>query len=126
MAYLAKAKDAIIALGDRAGSSLPALKKYLNLAPDKNRFLNAALKSGVASGALVQNKGKYKVSQAAKAAAKKAAKPKKKAAPKKKKAAPKKKKAAPKKKKATKKKPAKKKAAKKKAPKKKKATKKKK
>ena len=89
MAYLIQARDAILALKERGGSSLPALKKYMNLSPDKFRHLNAALKSGAASGAFVKVGGKYKV-------AKKAAAPKKKPAAKKKKAAPKKKKAAPK------------------------------
>ena len=84
-----QAKGAILALKDRTGSSLQAIKKYLNVAPDKNRFLNAGLAAGVKSGVLVKNKGSYKVAQAAK-----------KAAPKKKKVA--KKKPAAKKKKATK------------------------
>ena len=43
MAYRELAKAAICALNDREGSSLPAIKKYLRLAPAKNRFLNAAL-----------------------------------------------------------------------------------
>ena len=77
-----QAKGAILALKDRTGSSLQAIKKYLNIAPDKNRFLNAGLAAGVKSGVLVKNKGSYKVAQAAK-----------KAAPKKKKPAAKKKKA---------------------------------
>jgi hypothetical protein len=77
-----QAKGAILALKDRTGSSLQAIKKYLNVAPDKNRFLNAGLAAGVKSGVLVKNKGSYKVAQAAK-----------KAAPKKKKPAAKKKKA---------------------------------
>jgi hypothetical protein len=40
----AQAKAAILALKDRTGSSTQAIKKYLNLSPDKFRFLNAALK----------------------------------------------------------------------------------
>ena len=89
MSYSDLATEAILALKDRTGSSLQAIKKYLNVAPDKNRFLNAGLAAGVKSGVLVKNKGSYKVAQAAK-----------KAAPKKKKVA--KKKPAAKKKKATK------------------------
>ena len=54
MAYLIQARDAILALKERGGSSLPALKKYMNLSPDKFRHLNAALKSGAASGAFVK------------------------------------------------------------------------
>lgn len=54
MAYLIQARDAILALKERSGSSLPALKKYMNLSPDKFRHLNLALKNGVSSGALVK------------------------------------------------------------------------
>ena len=78
MAYQALAKSAIAGLKERAGSSLPAIKKFLKLDASKNRFLNAALSSGVKSGFFVKNKGKYKLGAAAKA------KPKKKKAAKKK------------------------------------------
>ena len=134
--YREHAKTAIAGLKDRAGSSLAAIKKFLKLDPSKNRFLNAALASGVKSGFFVKNKGKYKLSPEAKKPAKKKVakkkKPAKKKKAKKKKPAKKKKakkKKAPKKKKAKKKKPAKKKKAakkkaKKKAPKKKAAKKK--
>ena len=61
---IAKASDAIIALGQRHGSSLPDLKNYLKLSEAQLGSLRAALKSGVESGALVENEGKYKVSRA--------------------------------------------------------------
>merc|ERR1712166_470136 len=110
MAYKTKVTGAIASLKERSGSSLQAIKKALGAAPNQWRLINAALKSGTASGLYTKNGGKYKnVKQAA---------PKKKKAKKKKVVKKKKKKA--KKKKATKKK-----ATKKKAGKKKKATKKK-
>lgn len=87
---------AIKALKERGGSSLIAIKKYIaaNYKVDVDKlapFIKKALKSGVASGALVQTKGKgasgsFKLStagqkdkkpKAKKSAAKKAAKPKK-------------------------------------------------
>ena len=98
-------------LKDRTGSSLPAVKKYMqaNMPKDKKwangMFLNI-LKSMVTSGDLVQIKGSYKLSpdfKKKRADALKPKKPKKKvsaAAPKKKAAAPKKKAAAAPKKKA--------------------------
>jgi hypothetical protein len=55
--YQDLAKEAILALRDRNGSSLPALKKQLNLTADKFRFLNAALTKGVESGAFIKVKG---------------------------------------------------------------------
>ena len=55
--YQDLAKEAILALRDRQGSSLPAIKKNLNLTADKFRFLNSALKKGVESGAFIKNKG---------------------------------------------------------------------
>ena len=55
--YQDLAKEAILALRDRQGSSLPAIKKNLNLTADKFRFLNAALTKGVESGFFVKVKG---------------------------------------------------------------------
>ena len=62
---------AIIAAKERTGMSLPAIKKALKVTNKTKRFVNAALKSGVAKGVLVKNKGKYKVSAEAKKAPKK-------------------------------------------------------
>ena len=50
--------------------TLPGLKKALKVTDATKRFVNAALKSGVAKGVLVKNKGKYKVSKEAKKPAK--------------------------------------------------------
>merc|ERR1711935_1078048 len=116
MSYAIKVAGAIATLKNRGGSSLQAIKKALGAEKSTWRFINAALKSGVAKGTFTKNGGKYKVVKV-KAAPKK--KKKKKVVKKKK---PKKKKP---KKKATKKKAGKKKAGKKKATKKKKGTKKK-
>ena len=113
-----RVSGAIATLKARGGSSLPAIKKALGADPKQWRFINAALKSGVAKGDFTKNGGKYKV---VKKAAPKKKKPKKKKAKKK----PKKKAKKKPKKKATKKKAGKKKAGKKKATKKKKGTKKK-
>jgi len=101
MATIALIKEAILALKDRTGSSVPAITKWIETekkapVPAKH-VMKAALKKGVADGTLVQVKNSYKVSAEAKKAMK-PKKPKKKAAPKKKKAAPKKKKTAAKKK----------------------------
>lgn len=63
-----KVKKAIIASKERTGLSLPALKKKLKVTDATKRFVNAALRSGVAKGVLVKNKGKYKVSAEAKKA----------------------------------------------------------
>ena len=128
MSYKTKVTGAIASLKERSGSSLQAIKKALGAAPNQWRFINAALKSGTASGLYTKNGGKYKnVKQAApkkkKAKKKKVVKKKKKKAKKKK--VTKKKKKKTKKKKATKKKATKKKAKKKKATKKKKKSKKK-
>jgi len=119
-----RVSGAIATLKARGGSSLPAIKKALGADPKQWRFINAALKSGVAKGDFTKNGGKYKV---VKKAAPKKKKPKKKKAVKKKKKAKKKKAKKPKKKakKKAKKKTTKKKAGKKKATKKKKGTKKK-
>ena len=69
--YLEQIKACILALKERAGSSLPAIKKFLNATPSQYRFINAALKAGVASGYFVKNKGKYKLSAEAKKGPKK-------------------------------------------------------
>ena len=55
-----------MALKERSGSSLPAIKKFLGASPAQYRFINAALRSGVSSGFFVKNKGKYKLSAEAK------------------------------------------------------------
>merc|ERR1712072_1498895 len=59
-------KACILALKERSGSSLQAIKKFLGASPAQYRFINAALRSGVASGFFVKNKGKYKLSAEAK------------------------------------------------------------
>merc|ERR1712138_120154 len=64
--YKDQIKACILALKERSGSSLPALKKFLNASPSQYRFINAALRSGVASGFFIKNKGKYKLSAEAK------------------------------------------------------------
>ena len=64
--YKERAKAAILALKERSGSSLPALKKFLKLDPSQWRYLNAALAAGVKSGFFVKNKGKFKLSAEAK------------------------------------------------------------
>ena len=122
-----KVAGAIATLKNRGGSSLQAIKKALGAEKSTWRFINAALKSGVAKGTFTKNGGKYKVVKVKAAPKKKKKKVVKKKKPKKKKAKKKPKKKAKKKpkKKATKKKAGKKKAGKKKATKKKKGTKKK-
>uniref|UniRef100_A0A7S2Y1F8 H15 domain-containing protein n=1 Tax=Fibrocapsa japonica TaxID=94617 RepID=A0A7S2Y1F8_9STRA len=123
--YYDMAKAAILALKDRTGSSLPAIKAYITANYPSVKFLphalRAALKKAVEAGKLIKVKASYKLSAdekkpkkvAKKKVVKKKApkKPKKKVVKKKapKKKAPKKKaaskkKAAPKKKAATKKK----------------------
>ena len=47
-------------LHQRAGSSLQAIKKDLDADREQWRFINAALKSGVADGTFTKNGGKYK------------------------------------------------------------------
>ena len=89
MSYKTKVTGAIASLKERSGSSLQAIKKALGAAPNQWRFINAALKSGTASGLYTKNGGKYKnVKQAApkkkKAKKKKVVKKKKKKAKKKK------------------------------------------
>ena len=56
-----RAARAILELHDNKGSSLQAIKKFLNLDPSKWRYLNNALYKGVRSGFFVKNKGKYKL-----------------------------------------------------------------
>lgn len=80
MAYQERIKNAILDMKDRSGSSLQKIKAALNASEEQYRFINSALKKGVASGLFIKNGGKYKVS----AAAKKPKKPKKKKAKKKK------------------------------------------
>ena len=56
-----KVIDAIATLKERKGSSLVAIKKYLDAGKSKWRFINAVLKKGVADGTFKKNGGKYKV-----------------------------------------------------------------
>ena len=80
-------KVAIVALKDRTGSSQQAITKYIiaNYPNAKNvTALKGAFKKGVESGALVKNKGSFKVAAKPKAAPKKKVAAKPKAAPKKK------------------------------------------
>merc|ERR1712173_395107 len=67
----AMVKAAIKALGDKKGSSLAAIKKYVaaNYKVDIVKispFIRKALKKGVESKALVQVKGSYKLAKEAK------------------------------------------------------------
>ena len=100
MSYKAGIIAAITELKDSTGSSQIAIKKHMQAEMGDKKWLNGmflkALKDGVAAGTFVKVKASYKLSPAAKAAAKPKKAPKKKSAPKKK-AAPKKK-TAPKKK----------------------------
>ena len=84
MSWKARIKDVILALKSRTGSSLPAIKKALGCDQSQWRYVNAALRSGVADGTFVKNGGKWKVSAEAKKPPKKK-KPKKKKPKKKKK-----------------------------------------
>lgn len=93
MSYKAGIVVAITELKDRSGSSMIAIKKFMqDKLPAEKKWQNAvflsALKSGVASGDFVKVKNSYKLSPEFKASQKKKAAPAKKAAPKK--AAPKK------------------------------------
>merc|ERR1719328_220687 len=77
----AMVKAAIKALGDKKGSSLAAIKKYVaaNYKVDIVKispFIRKALKKGVESKALIQVKGSYKLAKEAKPKVKKAKKPK--------------------------------------------------
>ena len=68
--YFDMAKAAILALKDRSGSSLPAIKKYIESEIKKDfapHLLRSALKAGVASGKIVLIKGSYKLSAAERA-----------------------------------------------------------
>ena len=103
MSWKQQVAGAIASLKERMGSSLPSIKKALNVDQKQWRFVNKALKDGTAQGVFTKTKGKYKVVKVAK---KKVVKKKKVA---------KKKKVVKKKKKATKKKATKKKATKKKS-----------
>ena len=63
-------KAAILALKDRTGSSLPAIKKYIETGLKKDmqpHLLRAALKLNVAAGKIVLIKGSYKLSAAERA-----------------------------------------------------------
>ena len=56
-----KVANVIASLKARGGSSLPAIKKALNAEKKQWRFINAALKSGVAKGDIIKKGGKYKL-----------------------------------------------------------------
>ena len=93
MLYKAGIINAIDKLKDRTGSSMIAIKKFMQAdLPKEKKWLNAtflsALKVSVASGDLIQIKNSYKLSPEFKkshiASEKKASAPKKKAIPKKK------------------------------------------
>ena len=77
--YKDQIKAALLALKEfRTGTSLPNIKKFLGASPAQYRYINAALRSGVASGFFIKNKGKYKLSPEAKKGPKKKKKKKKK------------------------------------------------
>lgn len=60
-------KGAILGLRDRSGSSLPAIKKWLNATtPPQYRYINDALRKGVDSGYFIKNGGKYRLGPEAK------------------------------------------------------------
>merc|ERR1712166_116221 len=61
MSWKERVSGAIASLKARGGSSLPAIKKALGAEQPQWRFINAALKSGVAKGVFTKNGGKYKV-----------------------------------------------------------------
>jgi hypothetical protein len=95
MAYKEGIIKALDELKDRTGSSLPAIKKYMQASlPQDKKWANgtflSVLKTLVTSGDLVQLKGSYKLSADFKKKRTDALKPKKPKAPKKKAAAPKK------------------------------------
>jgi outer membrane biosynthesis protein TonB len=56
-----KVANVIASLKARGGSSLPAIKKALNAEKKQWRFINAALKNGVANGDIIKKGGKYKL-----------------------------------------------------------------
>ena len=53
----------IVTLKERSGSSLQAIKKSLDAESKQWRFINTALRNGVASGVFIKKGGKYKVSK---------------------------------------------------------------
>ena len=114
-AYMDMIKAAVAALKERGGSSRQAIHKYIaanyKVGDSLSTHLKLALNRGVASGKLLQAKGKGASGSFKVAPAVKVAKPKKKAAPKKKPVATKPSKPAPKKKPVVKKAAAKKKPA---------------
>lgn len=70
--YKIQIKAALMALKEtRTGSSLPAIKKFLDASPAQYRYINAALRKGVETGFFIKNKGKYKLSAEAKKGPKK-------------------------------------------------------
>lgn len=88
MSYKEGIINAITELKDRKGSSMIAIKKYMqDKLPKDKKWLNAtflnALKAGVAAGDFVQTKNSYKLSAEFKKKSTKKAAPKKKAAAKK-------------------------------------------
>jgi hypothetical protein len=60
-----KVADTIIRLNNKSGSSLQSIKKVLHATAESDKWQNhlivSALKSGTASGALINNGGRYKV-----------------------------------------------------------------
>ena len=60
-----KVADTIIRLNNKSGSSLQSIKKVLHATAESDKWQNhlivSALKSGTASGALINNRGRYKV-----------------------------------------------------------------
>ena len=68
--YFELVKQAILALGERSGSSIPAMKKYITTTHKdldfKPHLLRMALKTGVEKGALIKVKASYKLSPDAK------------------------------------------------------------
>ena len=59
-----RVKDAILRLKERAGSSLHAIKQALGVKDDRSqwKYVNAALRAGLADGTFVKNGGRWKVS----------------------------------------------------------------
>jgi hypothetical protein len=64
--YKEQIRGAILGLRDRSGSSLPAIKKFVNAVPEQYRHINAALRKGVKSGYFIKNGGKYRLGPEAK------------------------------------------------------------
>ena len=68
MSYAKAIETAIVALKERSGSSLPALKKYMaNMPKFQNHLLLKALKKGVEDGSLIKVKSSYKLAKKTKA-----------------------------------------------------------